>query len=85
MNKRLVVLVLSFATLVCYGYAIGGVGALFFGRSEPLVIAGGFVGGSVCLWLAFRLWRQFLDDVEKEAESRLASEERDEAGGGSGE
>lgn len=81
MNKRLVVLILSFATLICYGYAIGGVGALFFGRSEPLVIAGGFAGGSFCLWLAFRLWRQFLDDVEKEAEARLASDERDEAGG----
>lgn len=69
MNKRLIVLILSFATLVGYGYAIGGVGALVLGRPRPFVIAAGFIGGSFSLWLAFRLWRQFLDEVEKEAEA----------------
>lgn len=81
MNKRPVVLILSFATLICYGYGIGGVGALLLGRPKPLVIAAGFLGGSFCLWLAFRLWRQFLDEVEKEAEASLAQGERDKAGG----
>lgn len=84
MNKRLIVLILSFATLVCYGYAVGGVGALVLGRPKPLLIAAGFLGGSFCLWLAFRLWRQFLDEVEKEVEARLASDERDERGGPDG-
>lgn len=72
MNKRLAVLVLSFATIICYGYAIGGIGAHFFGRSEPLVIVAGLAGGSFCLWLAFRLWRQFLDEAEKESKARLS-------------
>lgn len=80
MNKRLAVLVLSFATIICYGYALGGLGALIAGRSEPLVIAAGLAGGSFCLWLAFRLWRQFLEQVEKEIEaSQKESGEQDEA------
>lgn len=78
MNKRLLVLILSFATLICYGYALGGIGALMFGRPQPLVIAAGLVGGSFCLWLAFKLWRQFLDEVEAEEAVLRLSEDQDE-------
>lgn len=78
MNKRLIVLILSFATLICFGYALGGIGALLVGRSQPLVIAAGLAGGIFCLLLAFRLWRQFLDEVEAEDEALRMSEGQDE-------
>lgn len=78
MNKRLLVLILSFATLMCYGYALGGIGALLAGRPQPLIILAGLAGGSFCLWLAFRLWRQFLDEIEAEDAAARESEERDE-------
>lgn len=78
MSKRLLVLILSFATLICYGYALGGIGALLFGRPQPLVIAAGLLGGTFCLWLAFKLWRQFLDEVEAEEAALHKSEEKDE-------
>lgn len=69
MNKRLIVLVLSFATIICFGYALGGVGAYVMGKEKPLVIAGGLIGGGFCLLLALKLWRQFLEETEKEAQA----------------
>lgn len=75
MNKRLIVLVLSFTTLICYGYALGGIGAYFMGKEKPLVIAGGLVGGTFCLWLAMKLWKQFLAEIEEESEAGQQCEE----------
>lgn len=74
MNKRLIVLVLSFATIICFGYALGGVGAYVMGKEKPLVIAGGLIGGSLCLLLALKLWRQFLDETEKETPANRQGE-----------
>lgn len=71
MNKHTLVLILSFATIICYGYALGGLGAYMTGQRRPLVIAAGLIGGTLCTWLALKLWQQFLDDVKREDAAAL--------------
>lgn len=70
MNKRILVLISSFAAIICYGYALGGLGAYMMGQSKPFVISAGFIGGTFCVWLAMKLWRLFLDDIEREAKAK---------------
>lgn len=66
MWKRLLVLFLSFGTIIAFGYALGGLGGYIFDRGKPLVIAAGLGGGIVSALLALRVWRIYLDDLEKE-------------------
>lgn len=80
MNKRLVVLILSFSTIICYGYALGGLGARIMGRGDLYVIPAGFIGGTLCAWLALRLWRQFLDELDEEASLAAGDKNPEEKG-----
>lgn len=82
MNKRILVLVLSFAALLGYGYALGGLGAYMMGRGRPFVIAAGLTGGTFCVWLALKLWRGYLDDIEddiRKEDSAGADKDRSES------
>jgi hypothetical protein len=66
MWKRLLVLFLSFGTIIAFGYALGGLGGYMFDRGKPLVIAAGLGGGILSALLALKVWRVYLDDLEKE-------------------
>lgn len=66
MYKRILVLCLSFAAIIGFGYALGGLGGYMFGEGKPLVIAAGLAGGVFCALLALRVWRTYLDDIERE-------------------
>lgn len=66
MSKRLLVLILSFAAIICYGYAVGGIGAYAVGRASPRAVLGGLAGGTFCVWATLKLWRRYLDELEKE-------------------
>ena len=66
MWKRLLVLFLSFGTIIAFGYALGGLGGYIFDKGKPLVIAAGLGGGILSALLALKVWRVYLDDLEKE-------------------
>ena len=71
MNNRIVflritVLCLSMSTMIGYGYALGGLGGYLFGKGRPMVIAMGFIGGTLCALVELRLWRIYLNDLSKE-------------------
>ena len=75
MLKRLLVLFLSFGTIIAFGYSLGGLGGYMFGQGKPLVIAAGLVGGLVSGALALIIWRTYLNDIEREdAEEKLRTE-----------
>ena len=61
MQKRLLVLFLSFGTIIAFGYALGGLGGYMFGEGKPLVIAAGLTGGALSGFMALRIWRSYLD------------------------
>jgi hypothetical protein len=63
MQKRLLVLFLSFGTIIAFGYALGGLGGYMFGEGKPLVIAAGLSGGALSGFMALRIWRSYLDDI----------------------
>ena len=67
MRKRLLVLFLSFGTIIAFGYALGGLGSYMFGEGKPLVIAAGLTGGALSGFMALRIWRSYLDDIDREA------------------
>lgn len=78
MNKRLTVLFLSFSTIVAYGYALGGLGSYAMGVPKPLPIAVGLAGGTLCAYLALKIWRLYLTEIEA-GDKRFAEEhEKDE-------
>ena len=66
MYKRISVLFLSFITMVAYGYALGGLFGYSYGHGRPLVIAAGLAGGTLSAWLAFKIWRSYLNDIDKQ-------------------
>lgn len=75
MCKRLLVLFLSFGTIIAFGYALGGLGGYMFDRGKPLVIAAGLIGGIFSAFLALKIWRTYLDDIDREnEETRLRNE-----------
>lgn len=77
MWKRLLVLFLSFGTIIAFGYALGGLGGYIFDRGKPLVIAAGLGGGIISALLALKIWRIYLDDLEKEEEETRLKAEND--------
>ena len=85
MTKRLAVLFLSFATIICYGYALGGFGSYALGVPKPLHTAAGLGCGTVCAFLALKIWRRYIEEIEeeqkrreeKENSARYEAEERD--------
>ena len=74
MTKRLTVLVLSFTTIIAYGYALGGLWGYLLGAGKHLVIAAGTIGGTLCALAALRIWRSYLDDIEREDAEKKAAE-----------
>ena len=66
MTKRLAVLFLSFATIICYGYALGGLGSYALGVPKPLHTAAGLICGTVCAFLALKIWRRYIEEIEEE-------------------
>ena len=77
MNKRLIVLFLSFSTIIAYGYTLGGLGSYAMGVPKPLPIAAGLIGGTLCAYLALKIWRLYLTEIE--AENKRLAEERERA------
>ncbi len=69
MNKRLIVLVLSISTIVAYGYALGGVGSYAMGVPQPAPIAAGLLCGTAFAGAALKLWKSYLDELEREREA----------------
>ncbi len=66
MHKRLLVLFLSFGTIIAFGYALGGLGGYIFDQGKPMMIAAGLAGGIVSAFLALKIWKSYLDDIERE-------------------
>ena len=77
MRKRLLVLFLSFGTIIAFGYALGGLGGYMFDRGKPLVIAAGLIGGVVSAILALKIWRTYLNDIDRENEEAKLRAEND--------
>lgn len=75
MTKRLAVLFLSFATIICYGYALGGLGSYALGVPKPVPIAAGLAGGTACALIAIRIWRRYMEEIEEEQKSRETAED----------
>lgn len=87
MKKRLTVLFLSFSTIIAFGYALGGLGSWAMGHPKPFTIAAGLIIGCACAWLALRIWRVYLAEIQEEnkklrlEEERAAAEENEEKDG----
>ena len=82
MKKRLTVLFLSFATIIAYGYALGGLGSYAMGVPKPLPIVLGLICGTLCALAAFKVWRLYRAEIEEEnrrlEEARAAEADEDE-------
>lgn len=61
-------LLLSFGSIIGYGYALGGLGGYLFDRGRPLVIAAGLIGGTISAIAAIAVWRRYLEDIRRECE-----------------
>ncbi|MGI6442780.1 MAG: hypothetical protein GXZ13_02675 [Synergistaceae bacterium] len=68
MKKRISVLILSFCTLIAFGYSLGGLGGYLVGRGRPLMIISGLVIGTLSAILAFYIWNMYLDEIAVEDE-----------------
>ncbi|MBQ9882145.1 MAG: hypothetical protein IJM42_06020 [Synergistes sp.] len=66
------VLFLSFATIICYGYALGGLGSYALGVPKPVPTAAGLVCGTLCAFLAIKIWRRYIEEIEEEQRAREA-------------
>lgn len=77
MCKRLLVLFLSFGTIISFGYALGGLGGYIFDQGKPLVIAAGLGGGIAMATAALKIWGTYLDDLKKEDEEKVLKAEKE--------
>ncbi|MCR5336209.1 MAG: hypothetical protein K6E42_06605 [Synergistes sp.] len=66
------VLFLSFATIICYGYALGGLGSYALGVPKPVPTAAGLVCGTLCAFLAIKIWRRYIEEIEEEQRAHEA-------------
>ena len=78
MNTRLIVLILSISTIVAYGYALGGLGSYAMGVPKPVPIAAGLLCGTVFAVAALKLWKSYLEELERERKALEAKEAQDE-------
>ena len=62
--KRIVTLICSMGTIVCYGYLIGGVGGYLFGQGRPVMALCGFASGTLLAGIALKIWKSYLADVD---------------------
>lgn len=79
MNKRIIVLILSFATIVAYGYALGGLGSYAAGHPQPVPMIGGLVIGTGCAYFAIKIWRIYLAEIAEEDRRIVEELERERA------
>lgn len=63
--KRIATLLCSMGTIVSYSYLIGGMGGYLMGRGRPFVALTGFVVGSLLAFIAIKIWRSYLEDVNE--------------------
>lgn len=63
---RLIVLVLSLASIVFYGKALAGLGSFLVGKGHPELIAIGLVGGTVSAAAALITWKRYLREMEQQ-------------------
>lgn len=57
MNNRQIVLLLSIASVVFYGYALGAAfNLLLAGEKNYFALFGGFAAGTACSFFAVKLW-----------------------------
>ncbi|WP_039879423.1 hypothetical protein [Jonquetella anthropi] len=65
---RQLVLYLSLAALLAYGYALAGLGGRLVGRGRNDYIIWGLLAGSACAALALILWRR--DEAAEEKKKK---------------
>lgn len=63
---RIIVLILSLASIVFFGKALAGLGSYLIGKSHPELIAIGLVGGSVSAMAALLCWKRYLLKITEE-------------------
>lgn len=68
---RIVVLILSLASVVFFGKALAGLGSYLVGKSHPELIAIGLVGGTVSAVAALVCWKRYLREIAEEEKKRL--------------
>lgn len=72
MYKRLAVLLLSISTIVAYGYALGGLGSYAMGAPRPLPTAAGLICGTIFAIAALKIWKSYVDDIDREETEKEA-------------
>ncbi len=77
---RHIVLLLSMATVVLFGYALAGFGGYLINRGRMDYIVFGLAGGFACAAAALVLWKKYLLDLEKEMREREVGPSDDEEG-----
>jgi hypothetical protein len=76
--KRVTVLCMSFGTIIAFGYALGGLWGYIVGHGRPKVIALGLTVGIALAFAAMRIWRTYLEDIEREDREKENSSEEDQ-------
>ncbi len=66
MRKRILVLILSFSTIVAFGYSLGGLGGYLVGQGRPFIAFCGLIIGVLSSILAFRVWGKYLEEIAAE-------------------
>ena len=76
MQKRLLVLFLSFGTIIAFGYALGDLGGYMCSERASLLLSlAGLTGGALSGFMALRIWRSYLDDIEGRTKKRAGGPE----------
>jgi tetrahydromethanopterin S-methyltransferase subunit C len=67
---RLIVLILSLASVVFYGKALAGLGSYLVGKGHPELMVIGLAGGTVTAVAALVCWKRYLRQIEEEEGNR---------------
>ena len=62
--KRIATLLCSIGTIVGYGYLLAGTGGYLLGRGRPLIAVLGFLSGTALAFVAIKIWRSYLVDID---------------------
>ncbi|MDO4988359.1 MAG: hypothetical protein Q4E17_04985 [Synergistes sp.] len=73
----MIVLFLSFATIIAYGYALGGLGSYAVGVPKPMPIVLGLSGGTIAAVAALLIWKKYLEEIEEE-NRKLQEQDKEE-------
>ena len=75
--KRIATLLCSIGTIVGYGYLLAGTGGYLLGRGRPLVAVLGFLSGTALAFIAIKIWRSYLTDLDLLAAQEESAKNRD--------